>query len=123
MKTKLLQAVGFLLILVGYLFPAGAFAQIGAPAIIAQPADQAVEYGANATFSVVAGGTSVEYRWRQNGIELLDYGNIAGAQSASLKLVGVAHDDAGTYSVVLSNAAGVITSAVATLTVNSVVVF
>lgn len=75
------------------------------------------------TFSVVSTGTPLSYQWRKNGADLADYGNIAGANTESIHLVGVAQSDAGSYTVVISGAAGAITSAVATLTVGPLTVF
>ncbi len=88
-----------------------------APSITTQPASQTVTAGANVTFSVVATGTApLSYQWMKNSA------NIAGATTSTLTLNNVASTDAGGYSVNVSNSAGSITSATATLTVNPVVV-
>ncbi len=77
------------------------------PTITTQPVSQTIVAGASATFSVVATGTApLAYQWRLNSA------NIAGATSASLTAT-----QAGDYSVLVSNAAGSVTSSVATLTV------
>ena len=68
-----------------------------------------------ATFSVTASGTSpLTYQWRRNGVA------ISGATSSSYVLdpTSAASDNGAQYSVVVSNIAGNITSATATLTVN-----
>lgn len=83
-----------------------------APSIITQPASQAVLAGAAVTFTAAAAGTPrLDYQWRFNGT------NIAGATSASLTLSNAQPIQAGSYSVLVTNALGSITSAVATLTV------
>jgi hypothetical protein len=90
---------------------------IVAPSITTQPASQTVTAGANVTFSVVASGTApLSYQWRKDGA------NIAGATSASLTLNAVPTSAAGSYTVVVSNSGGSVTSATATLTVNPAVV-
>lgn len=88
-----------------------------APTITTQPASQSVTAGASVTFSVVATGTApLTYQWRFNGA------NIAGATGSSYAMSNVQSANAGTYSVVVSNSAGNVTSANATLTVNPVTV-
>jgi pectate lyase len=82
------------------------------PTITTQPASQTANAGRTATFNVAASGTEpFSYQWRKNG------GDIAGANAASLSLSNVQEGDAGTYTVVVSNAAGSATSGAAALTV------
>ena len=84
-----------------------------APAILTQPQPQTANAGTNVTFSIAASGTvPLSYQWRKGGTA------IAGATNATLTLANVAATDAGNYSVVVSNTAGSVTSAAATLTVN-----
>jgi len=84
------------------------------PSISTQPASQTVTAGSSANFTVEAGGTSpLGYRWRKNGTF------ITGANNATYTLPGTVTGDAGSYTVVVTNSAGSITSAVATLTVNA----
>jgi pectate lyase len=84
------------------------------PSITTQPASQTVNAGSSVTFSVVATGTApLSYQWKFNG------GNITGATSSSLTLNNVQSANAGSYTVLVSNSAGSVTSAAATLTVNS----
>ena len=85
-----------------------------APAISTQPLSQIVMAGSNQTFAVVASGMPPpSYQWAKNGTSL------AGATNATLTLNNVAPTDAGSYTVVISNSLGSITSSAATLTVNS----
>jgi pectate lyase len=82
------------------------------PTIATQPASQTVNAGQTATFNVAANGTSpFNYQWRKDGSD------VAGATAASLTLPNVQDGDAGSYSVVVSNAAGSATSGGAVLTV------
>lgn len=82
------------------------------PSIIAQPASQKVLAGSTATFTVVVAGTTpLSYQWLFGGT------NVAGATSTSLTLSNAQPIQAGSYSVLVTNASGSITSAVATLTI------
>jgi hypothetical protein len=81
--------------------------------ISTQPSSLVLTQGASATFTVAASGTSpITYQWRKGGV------NITGATSASYSIPAAVSTDAGSYDVVLSNAAGNVTSSSATLTVN-----
>ena len=83
-----------------------------APAITGQPQNQTVAAGSTATFSVTASGSApLSYQWRFNGT------NLAGANSPSLSLFNVQPQQAGNYSVTVSNAASTVTSGNAVLTV------
>ncbi len=99
-------------------------AVIVAPTIVAQPSSVTANHGGNAVLAVVAGGNEpLSYQWRKNGINLSNYGNVSGANSATLRLAGVAQGDAADYTVIVSNPAGSVTSSSATLTVNPAVLF
>ena len=89
--------------------------QSSAPSITTQPANQTVNVGQTATFSVVASGTApLSYQWQKNGSA------ITGATSASYTTPATtAADNASTFRVVVSNAAGNTPSSTATLTVQS----
>ena len=84
-----------------------------APAISAQPTNVTVNVASNATFVVSASGTTpLSYQWRKDGAD------VAAATSATLNLTSVQTNQAGNYSVVITNAWGSITSSVAALAVN-----
>lgn len=86
-----------------------------APTITAQPQDQTVFAGQNVTFNVVADGTApLSYQWYFNTSIVL-----TGETSTNLTLNNVQTNDAGGYSVVVTNIAGSVTSVVATLTVSN----
>jgi hypothetical protein len=78
------------------------------PRIIQQPIGGEVHSGAAFSLSVEAsGGGPLNYQWRKNG------SNLTGATNASVHIASAASIDAGTYSVVVKNAAGSITSSIA----------
>lgn len=82
------------------------------PAITLQPQSQLVGGGSNAVFTVAAiGGLPLGYQWRHIGT------NLPAATNALLTLTNVQSADAGLYDLVVSNAYGMTTSAVATLRV------
>ncbi|MEQ2009067.1 MAG: immunoglobulin domain-containing protein [Limisphaerales bacterium] len=75
------------------------------PSITAQPVSQTVSVGQSVSFTVTATGTApLNYQWRKDGT------NLNGATSATYNLAGVQTNQAGSYTVVVSNAAGSITS-------------
>jgi hypothetical protein len=82
------------------------------PAVLAGPESLVRYAGESARLNVEAiGSAPLFYQWRLRGT------NLAGATNASLFLPTLALADAGAYSVVVSNAAGVTVSAPAILTV------
>jgi DNA-binding beta-propeller fold protein YncE len=86
---------------------------VNPPTILSQPASQSVLAGTPASIVVSASGDSLSYQW------LLDGGPLAGATGPSLAFASTQPADAGSYSVTLSNAVGVLISDAATLTVVS----
>jgi pectate lyase len=87
-----------------------------APSIITQPQDQSnILPGATATFSVIASGSDpLSYQWYYNNSTLL-----TNATDAILTIANVQPGNAGSYSVIINNQAGSITSSNAFLTVNT----
>ena len=82
------------------------------PAFLTHPQNITVPRGADVTFGLIAGGTPpLSYQWRWNGT------NLPGASELSLSLANVARSDAGNYSLVISNIAGVASSSNAVLRV------
>jgi hypothetical protein len=87
------------------------------PCITSQPVGQATNAGAAVVFSATAAGTEpLGYQWRRNGV------SVAGATGLSLILTNVQWADAGAFDLLTSNCFGVVTSALATLTVNGPVI-
>ena len=83
------------------------------PVIATQPQSRTNIVGTTATFGVGAVSCSaLSYQWSRGGSPL------PGATNASLTLANVQLSDAGSYRVVVVNAAGSVTSAVAVLTIN-----
>jgi hypothetical protein len=86
------------------------------PTITTQPASLSVPVGGTATFWVVAtGDPTLAYQWRTNGTP------ISGATLSNYTIVNVQSNHAATYSVVVTNNFGSITSSNAVLTVNTTV--
>ena len=85
------------------------------PSITNQPANLTVATGQNAAFTVGAAGTApLRYRWRFNATN-----NLSSATNASLTITNAQSTNAGDYTVVVTNAYGAVTSAIATLTVSN----
>jgi hypothetical protein len=83
------------------------------PTIVAEPEDQTLNEGEDATFGVMTEGTKpFHYQWLHNGSE------ITGATNTELVLTSVQKSDEGLYSVIISNEVGSVTSAPAMLSVN-----
>lgn len=83
-----------------------------APFIITQPASQIAAPGSDVAFSVAASGAgALHYQWRFGAA------NLAGATTSMLALTNVQSGQAGDYSVVITNFAGSVTSAPASLTI------
>ena len=84
------------------------------PSITAQPANQTVNVGQTATFSIAATGAgTLTYQWKKGGTA------IGGATSVSYTTPATASSDNGAqFSVTITNSFGNVTSNAATLTVN-----
>ena len=84
------------------------------PVVMTAPTSQSVCDGSPATFTVVASGTPAPtFQWRKDGVD------IPGAISDTLILPTVSATDAGAYDVVLTNICNIVTSAAATLTIDT----
>ena len=88
---------------------------VTAPSITTQPSDVSISPGGTAVFSVSAAGTApLTYQWQKNGAP------ITGATAASYTTPAAqASDDGATFTVVVSNSAGSVTSNAAKLSVVS----
>ncbi|MCI0536873.1 MAG: Ig-like domain-containing protein, partial [Verrucomicrobiales bacterium] len=90
----------------------GGVPTVVAPIITMQPQSQTNNIGATATFTVIAAGSApLTYQWRFNGA------NITGATGSLLTVTDIQRDDQGTYTVIVSNAAGSVPSQPAELAV------
>ncbi len=82
-----------------------------APAITVQPTNASVKVAGTAAFTVTATGLPAPaYQWRRNAVP------IPGATNATYALTGVQTNQAGTYSVLVTNVAGSLRSSNALLT-------
>ncbi|PYJ08584.1 MAG: hypothetical protein DME25_01105 [Verrucomicrobia bacterium] len=89
------------------------------PVIFLPPQSQVCIQGTNASFSVMAIGSGpFTYRWRKNGSNLSDGGNVSGSTSQVLALSNVSSADAANYDVIVTGF-GSVTSAPAALTIVS----
>ena len=87
------------------------------PSITIQPQSLIVTQGKAAQFSVTAVGTApLSYQWQKNSQ------NIVGATAAALTFTSTQAADAGNYRIMVSNSAGSVTSATATLTTQAALV-
>jgi alpha-tubulin suppressor-like RCC1 family protein len=85
----------------------------GAPALLQLSSDQSVYSGTSVTFSVQAAGRApLAYQWRFNAAD------IPTGRAASVVLSNVQPADSGSYTVIVTNAQGTVTSTAITLTVN-----
>jgi Concanavalin A-like lectin/glucanases superfamily/Immunoglobulin domain len=87
---------------------------INAPVIAAQPESQTVDAGTTTVFTVDANGAApLFYQWQLNGV------NITNATNATYTITPTSPTNAGTYTVIVRNVDGPVTSSPATLTVNT----
>ncbi len=88
------------------------------PTMTSQPVSQAVTAGTAASFSATASGSApLSYQWKLSGVNLANSARMSGATSTALTIASVQAADAGNYTLVVTNAVGVVTSSVAVLTV------
>jgi uncharacterized repeat protein (TIGR03803 family) len=88
------------------------------PSIASQPASRTNVAGATVSFSVsVAGTAPISFYWFHNTSQLFNAGDVSGARSNVLTLTDISAGEAGSYSVIVSNALGTATSAVASLVI------
>jgi hypothetical protein len=81
------------------------------PVITTQPSGQIVTAGYPVTFTAAATTTGLTYQWQKNGT------NITGATGSSYTIASAVAGDAGSYTVVVTNSTGTVTSSAAVLTV------
>lgn len=88
------------------------------PYIIAQPTNQTVQASNTVTLAVAAGGSApLIYEWQFNSNTLRNARSFSGATTPVLTITNALHANSGSYSVIIRNAAGSVTSSTATLTV------
>jgi hypothetical protein len=85
---------------------------------VEQPSNTIAAAGSVATFELVAtGGVPLAYRWRKDGVDLVNAGAIRGADEPTLVIDPVAPVHFGVYDCVVSNPCGTATSRPAALAV------
>jgi hypothetical protein len=90
------------------------------PTITVQPTNESLAAGVNVTLTVAATGTApLSYQWQMNGTNLMNGGSISGATTNVLKISNAQTNNSGTYTVIVTNVAGSVTSSNAVLTVAS----
>lgn len=88
------------------------------PAVLTQPASQSVFSGANVQLSIsVTGNAPFTYRWRKNGVPLMEQAPYSGTGTSTLSIDAATTAEAALYSVEVANAAGTMESHAAALTV------
>ncbi len=85
---------------------------VTAPAITGQPSSLAVTAGSSASFAVTATGTNLSYQWRKGNDD------IPLATGPTYTIPRTTANDANGYACLVSNSAGSVLSAIASLTVN-----
>lgn len=102
-------------VLKDFFIPAGGSNAPVAPIISSQPQSLTIPVGGNANFAVSATGTApLAYQWRFNGT------NISGALTNSYLIANAQTTNNGSYTVVITNIAGSVTSTVAALVVSNI---
>ena len=83
-----------------------------------QPRNIVTNAGASLVWAITAVSASpVSYQWQKDGLDLTDGGRFLGTRTSALLLSNALTSDSGTYSLVVSNAAGLLRRPVAGLTV------
>jgi gamma-glutamyltranspeptidase len=91
----------------------------GAPVFVAWPRDLTNAPGTLVSFvSFATGALPMGYQWKKNGTNVIDTAGILGSGANQLNIGPLTNSDAGVYSAVASNAFGMATSQVASLTVS-----
>jgi sugar lactone lactonase YvrE len=108
----------------GYLVEQGTAATALAPSILLQPVGQTIASGSTVVFRTVANGLPAPtYQWYLNGVALTNGGVVSGATGPTLVVGGATPASAGSYTCVVSNASGSVTSATVALTVGAASTF
>jgi hypothetical protein len=82
------------------------------------PVEFIVVDGGNASFSIVAEGDNLTYKWQKDGIDIVDGGVVSGSSTTILTLTGVAESDEGAYRCVVTGTCNISNSNPANLIVN-----
>jgi hypothetical protein len=81
------------------------------PTITVPPTNRMVRLGSTATFAVTAVGlTPLNYRWQENGTDLVNAGRIGPVTNNALTITNAQTGDDGGYTVIVTNSVGSVTS-------------
>ena len=101
----------------GSILSSNAILTVHAPPVITnQPASQTCLQGTNVTFTVVAGPSPLTYQWLKNGAPMANFANASGVTTATLTISNVTTADNASYSVLINNGYGNVSSSPASLT-------
>lgn len=93
------------------------------PAIMTQPVGQTLTTGNSVNLSVTAiGGSALSYQWSRHGTNLVDGGNISGANSPTLTIANAQVSDSGPYFVTVTDTAGSVDSMTVQVNVLDIVI-
>ena len=104
----------------GYQSGCGWFVEafLGAPAVLSLPQEAVTNVGARLVLTAeVKGVPPFSYRWQKDGLDLIEGAGLTGTGSSVLTLASVQPRDKGSYSLVVSNAGGVVNVLIANLKV------
>jgi len=91
------------------------------PVIVSQPTNQILAAGTAALLSVTVSGTPpFHFQWQRGNVDLIDDHRVLGTHSATLIISNLQPTDSDSYSVIVTNLAGVAVSSNATLIVYAV---
>lgn len=88
------------------------------PSVTTQPVSQTIAPGGSVEFTVVASG-GVSFQWQLNGVDLTDTNGVSGSGEPQLLVQGVNSSMAGSYTCVVTNSLGSVTSQPAVLQIGS----
>ena len=94
-------------------FSSVTFTPVPPPQITGQPINQVALLGGSSTFNATVTGSSLSYQWQFNGTPLLSQ------TTSTLTLTNLTRNQAGNYSLQVSNISGTVFSSAATLTVQA----
>jgi DNA-binding beta-propeller fold protein YncE len=88
------------------------------PQIQYQPQGVSTIPGGSVILQVTVSGVGLSYQWRLNGSNLSDGGNVSGSLNNTLTITNITTNQAGSYTVVVTNSSGSVTSNPAVVTVS-----
>ena len=89
------------------------------PVIVTQPSGQTLCAGATITLTASVTGSSISYKWKKGGVDVVDGGTISGATTTSLTITSSTAADAGTYTCVATSCGNSVTTNNAVVVINT----